>query len=377
MPVVYPGQGQEGSPGTRVNRAGDEIIIAGQLYHTGTRVVTWLDPGGFNAYTCMPPLLAHIAPGTPSDFPKEVKGVSIPVPRYGKRKRKLEDHATGSDVAGAIAVADATRGLVTTVKDLDEVLNKIVVHYDGCGTSARCFEVLHNERGLSCHFLIDADGTVYQTLDVMERAWHATIANDSSIGVELAHAGAFPPAELPCQENDAPLYKGTIQDQELVQRDFTDAQYDALARLAKTLCSRFPNIPNIFPASDCGTASEGWKIREAKCEVGSSDFWQARMNRYRNQTQVHRTKIVVPHKLPDSLLGTYKGLLGHYHVQTNKVDPGPAFDWGRLWLKIYDPDFFREGAFRAHESSDGTGTHPCKAGECAGGGVVDVDRKSG
>ena len=23
----------------------------------------------------------------------------------------------------------------------------------------------------------------------------------------------------------------------------------------------------------------------------------------------------------------FSGILGHYHVQTNKVDPGPGFDW--------------------------------------------------
>ena len=35
-------------------------------------------------------------------------------------------------------------------------------------------------------------------------------------------------------------------------------------------------------------------------------------------------------KLPDPELVRYQGILGHYHVQTNKVDPGPAFQWNRL-----------------------------------------------
>ena len=34
--------------------------------------------------------------------------------------------------------------------------------------------------------------------------------------------------------------------------------------------------------------------------------------------------------LPDAQLARYQGVLGHYHVQTNKVDPGPAFQWDRL-----------------------------------------------
>ena len=37
-------------PGTPAKRTGDEIIVAGQLFHTGTRVITWLDPQGYDAY---------------------------------------------------------------------------------------------------------------------------------------------------------------------------------------------------------------------------------------------------------------------------------------------------------------------------------------
>ena len=55
-----------GAPGDPSSpRAGDEIIIAGQFYHTGTKVVTWLDPGGLNAYSCEPLLPAGAAPGAP------------------------------------------------------------------------------------------------------------------------------------------------------------------------------------------------------------------------------------------------------------------------------------------------------------------------
>src|SRR5580704_10297286 len=37
-------------PGTFEPRRGDEIAVAGQLVHTGTPVVLWLDPGGYDAY---------------------------------------------------------------------------------------------------------------------------------------------------------------------------------------------------------------------------------------------------------------------------------------------------------------------------------------
>src|SRR5258707_10650634 len=37
-------------PGAMAPRRGDEIVVAGRFFHTGTPVVTWMDPGGYDAY---------------------------------------------------------------------------------------------------------------------------------------------------------------------------------------------------------------------------------------------------------------------------------------------------------------------------------------
>src|SRR5262245_62602821 len=37
-------------PGAFSPRLGDEIVVAGQFVHTGTPVVLWMDPGGYDAY---------------------------------------------------------------------------------------------------------------------------------------------------------------------------------------------------------------------------------------------------------------------------------------------------------------------------------------
>ena len=76
---------------------------------------------------------------------------------------------------------------------LQDVVDQFVIHFDVCGTSRRCFGVLHDERGLSVHFMLDLDGTIYQTLDLKESAWHATQANSRSVGVEIANMGTFKP----------------------------------------------------------------------------------------------------------------------------------------------------------------------------------------
>jgi N-acetylmuramoyl-L-alanine amidase len=39
---------------------------------------------------------------------------------------------------------------------------------------------------------------------------------------------------------------------------------------------------------------------------------------------------LIPRKLDAANLENFAGILGHYHVQTDKTDPGPAFDWDKL-----------------------------------------------
>jgi N-acetyl-anhydromuramyl-L-alanine amidase AmpD len=34
--------------------------------------------------------------------------------------------------------------------------------------------------------------------------------------------------------------------------------------------------------------------------------------------------------LTDEEMTNFSGLLGHWHITTRKIDPGPAFDWDRL-----------------------------------------------
>lgn len=247
-------------------QTGNGIIIAGHAVATGARVVTWKDPGGLDAYRAALPDDS----GNPQN--------------HGVRRTIDEEPVAAGDLAALIAVVD-----------------QIVLHYDGLGSSRRCFEMLRT-RQLSAHFLIDADGTIYQTLDLKERAYHATIANSRSIGIEIANVGAYPARE---KQGSAPLaegreervqreqVRGTIQGIDLVQEEFNDEQYAALSALIDTLCNTFTRIERRVPRDADGN--------------------------------------VVTFKLPDEELAKFRGILGHFHVQADKVDPGPAFEWERLW----------------------------------------------
>ena len=64
-----------------------------------------------------------------------------------------------------------------------------VNHWDVCLSSKSTQSVL-DRRGISVHFLIDNDGTIYQTLDLQHAAWHAgsSRTNRPSVGVEITNA---------------------------------------------------------------------------------------------------------------------------------------------------------------------------------------------
>ncbi len=293
-------------------RTGDEIIVAGQMFHTGTRVVTWMDPNGYDAYRTE----RRFAPLEESSFEKtqpvapEIRSPS----RYGLRKEGLSEQEL-----------ERVRGGGWDLATLQKRVDQFVIHYDVAGFSRNCFRILHDQRGLSVHFMLDLDGTIYQTLDLKERAAHATIANSRSIGIEIANLGAHPPGTAPLlnewylREKSGQTFirvperlgdphfltsnfigrpakpepvAGMVQGVLLLQYDLTPQQYEALIKLTATLCRIFPNLPCDYPRDSRG--------------------------------------VLLRRKLPAESYQDYHGILGHYHVQLNKTDPGPAFDWDRV-----------------------------------------------
>lgn len=298
-------------PGAQIKRTGDEIMVAGQLFHTGAPVVLWTDPGGYDAYR----VERRFAPWREAGWAATTQSTrnELDTPnRLGLRESVLTDEEI-----------EQLRGGGWPLEKAQEKIDQFVLHYDVCGTSKVCFDVLHDRRGLSVHFMLDVDGTIYQTCDLKERAWHATKANSRSVGVEIAHMGAYRttagalsqwykkepdgtirlniPADRrkwlrnpdysggPARQE---LIAGEIQGTQYVQYDFTPEQYDSLTRLIATLCTVLPKIQCDYPRDEQGK--------------------------------------LIPHVLTDEQFDNYQGVLGHYHVQANKQDPGPAMDWDRI-----------------------------------------------
>ncbi len=64
--------------------------------------------------------------------------------------------------------------------------NMVITHWDVCTSAQKCFRVLEG-KGISTHFCIDWDGTIYQFVDVVHEAWHAGVSkiNRQSVGIDL------------------------------------------------------------------------------------------------------------------------------------------------------------------------------------------------
>ncbi len=250
------------------------IIVCGRSYLIDAPVVNYFDNTSFSAYR----RACYKGPsGTPTEaiFPfSPAKGLGQMASRF--RERRL-------------------MGGKRDLSVLQQVVRQFVIHHDGCGSSLDCFHVLHDERGLSVHFLIDNDGTIYQTLDLADCAFQATGVNEISIGVELSSRGEV--------KLDGPEYyrkRGikreiteiTIHTSRYQMWEYTTEQYGSMFALGKALTRILPNLPQVYP----------------------------QMN-----SDLVRTWITDPRN--------FAGYIGHYHVTNNKWDPG-CFDFKRLSQKI-------------------------------------------
>lgn len=254
------------------------FIVCGQKVDIGTRVVTWEEPQGFNAYDTSKYKVQEVDRRTGKTKTNVVSGV-----RYSKR---------------------------TWIKNpsfpqLQGMVTQFFLHHSGLYRSRTTFDVLHKQRRLSCHFILDDDGTIYQTLDLREKAWHGGACNSVAVGIEIdsrAYASKFPTAyDLDSQKKYGvgPRAKSydTIHGKSILGYCYNDAQYAALIRLAIGLNSVFPVISTHadFPRDGAGN--------------------------------IVKTNIRSPQK--------HMGYICHFHATRQKTDP-IAFDFDRFLRGVRD-----------------------------------------
>jgi N-acetyl-anhydromuramyl-L-alanine amidase AmpD len=253
--------------------AGTSIIVAGQPVDVGRPVVLWNEAEGFDGYAQM---------CVERQYMSQSPCCAHPFKRYAERKgMKHRDLAA-----------------------LKQQVTQLVLHLDGCVNSRSCFYSMHDTPrpdggcGLSAHFMVDADGTIYQTLDLLESAWHAEQSNSYSVGVEICNRGDAGRNELdrlPAEYRSRPVKDVTINGHVIHAFDFRPEQYESVIALARAVVRLLPQVRPVVPERD------GRPLLET---------------------------------LPDPL--AFHGIVGHLHVdkQRHKWDPG-AFDWDRLLKSLH------------------------------------------
>ncbi len=184
---------------------------------------------------------------------------------------------------------------------LDILADKItmfVIHHDGMWNSAGTYMVL-KERGLSTSLMIDNDGTIYQPIDLRDNTFHGGDVNHYSIGMDLTLRTKFDDRNSPEVQayikSRGGLFTERINGGYVTTPGYTDGQYQALIALILGLHKVLPKI-KLFPPMD----AEGNVI-------------MTKIQDYRN----------------------FQGWIGHMHLTTNRMDPGPGFDWRRVLVGLH------------------------------------------
>jgi N-acetyl-anhydromuramyl-L-alanine amidase AmpD len=198
---------------------------------------------------------------------------------------------------------------ITDLPTAQGVVDCVVLHADITANSKDCFRIL-KMRGFSTHFMVDWDGTIYQSADPVAMAIHAASdlrpnLNNFAIGIDVnclqmnyaRSTGEVDPAKAGLAGQMAS--GGVRRMSEVIEINgvpwkswgYTDAQYDALIKLLRELNVHFPKIKLAAPVDERG-------------EI----IWQ------------------VPEAIDTEKMGIY----GHFHMTAQKFDPGPGFDWARL-----------------------------------------------
>lgn len=246
------------------------IIICGKPFPIGTRVVLWNEKFGLNGYNTNTYITRFQDRKTGKIKTNKVKGK-----RYGNRK------------------------LGMNFSKLQNTVTQFFLHHSGLYRSKTTFHVLHNERGLSVHFILDDDGVLYQTLDLVEKAWHGGINNPISVGIEI-DSRAYADEKLDIyDESHQKRYEvdprrkriDKINGNWILGYEYNENQYKTLIKLGIAL-------KNIFPLLTVN---------------GKCDF--------------PRVKNVIKSTLSNPL--NHRGLICHYNNSSSKNDP-ICFDHERL-----------------------------------------------
>ena len=236
-----------------------------------------------------------------------------------------------------------------SIANLDKAYNELknsvyqlIIHYDACYSSHHCHQIMAESTFKGSHFYLDLDGTLYQTCDLY---WKTNTApaddrngNERAIHIEMSNLS------WEALKSESDLHK-VPSDQYQQKRD----------RWELSLSEHWKKkiqTPGFRAYASRGYGKRGYFSRRINGKIVR--MWDFTNEQYKALISLcfginkllPKIHLKVPYdKITNrtpldriSNYSTFKGVLGHAHVQRGengiscKYDPGSAFNWPRLRL---------------------------------------------
>ena len=213
---------------------------------------------------------------------------------FEREGQRVRDRIRGRAVANRKSPYSPRRdraGAKVASNDLAQLQRVIdaIVFRDSQTHSAVDFFYASATEGASTHFLIDAEGLIHQTLDLAFEAHHCNVPTVSrrSISITLVNPMHTSEQNHHARVRSAPLMRHGVK---ISQWAYTPAQRRSLNQLVAGLLALFPQLKVEIPEDELGRILSG----------------------------------------PVSEPAEATGLLGHFHLDGNALDPTVAFPWSEL-----------------------------------------------
>lgn len=169
-----------------------------------------------------------------------------------------------------------------------EHIKRIILHWTGGERQSKDVVEYLNSQNYGCHFIIDKDGSVFQSQNLNIKTAHASGDNYASIGIEIVNIGLLSEAGGKIPEGRS-VYEDTYLGRPTKLLTFTPAQIDSAKKICKNLCQIY-GIPYDVPRDK---SNQELLLKE----------------RFGSRQEIDN----------------YTGICGHYHVDIErnfKPDPG-------------------------------------------------------
>jgi N-acetyl-anhydromuramyl-L-alanine amidase AmpD len=218
----------------------------------------------------------------------------------GQRLRKARTGGESGSVAASFSSRTNRLGKKIAFDDLALIQKEInlIVFHDSLTATASEFFYSSAMTGRSSHFLVDTDGSIFQSLDLGYRAHHCGIdeIERRSIAITMINPMEGSAPKTGQRELSPPSLRHGAS---VTHWGYTPAQRRSVKRLSAKLLASFPHLNLVVPNDEKGGVPSG--------HLAVTD-------------------------------ASLRGLVGHFHIKADASDPSVSFPWDEItrYLSLSD-----------------------------------------